>query len=49
MRPGLLIFRRPSDGDVLARLPDVIVRDTSGVKLAIDGQHELEAARKIKH
>lgn len=49
MRPGFLIFRRPSDRDTLAKLPGVIERDVSGVKFAIDGQHELEAARKVKH
>jgi hypothetical protein len=48
MRAGFLIFRRPSDQDVLRKLPGVIVRDVSGVKFAIDGQHELEAARKVK-
>jgi hypothetical protein len=48
MRAGFLIFRRPSDQDVLPRLPSVIVRDVIGVKFAIDGRHELEAARKLK-
>jgi hypothetical protein len=48
MRAGFLIFRRPSDQDVLHRLPGVIVRDTIGVKFAIDGRHELEPARKLK-
>jgi hypothetical protein len=48
MRAGFLIFRRPSDQDVLHRLPSVIVRDVIGVKFAIDGRHELEAARKLK-
>ena len=48
MRAGFLIFRRPSDQDVLHRLPSVIVRDVIGVKFAIDERHELEAARKLK-
>ena len=48
MRAGFLIFRRPPDRDVLHMLPSVIVRDVIGVKFAIDGRHELEAARKLK-
>jgi hypothetical protein len=52
MRPGYLIFSRPSHRGVLAALPGAIIRDArggSGIKFAIDGQHELEAARKVKH
>jgi hypothetical protein len=48
MSAGFLIFRRPSDQDALRKLPGVIVREASGVKFAIDGRHELEAARKVK-
>jgi hypothetical protein len=48
MRAGFLIFSRPSDQDVLRRLPGAIPRDKGDVKFAIDGRHELEAARKVK-
>lgn len=48
MRARYLIFMRPSDRDILAKLPGVIERDVSGGKFAIDGQHELQAARKVK-
>jgi hypothetical protein len=46
--PGFLIFRRQSDREVLARLPGRIPRDVGGVKFAIDGHGELEAARTVK-
>jgi hypothetical protein len=48
MRPAFLIFTRTSDWEVLARLPGAILRDKGDVKFPIDGQHELEAARKVK-
>ena len=48
MRPAFLIFTRTSDWQVLARLPGAIVRDKGDVKFPIDGQHELEAARRVK-
>jgi hypothetical protein len=49
MRPGFLIFSRTSDQDVLRRLPGAIPRDKGDVKFAIDGQHELDAARNVRH
>jgi TIR domain len=48
MRAGFLIFSRPSDQNVLRRLPGAIPRDKGDVKFAIDGRRELEAARKVK-
>jgi TIR domain len=48
MRPGFLIFSRPSDQGILRRLPGAIVRDKGDVKFAINGQHELEAARNVR-
>jgi hypothetical protein len=48
MRAGFLIFSRPSDRDVLARLPGAIVRAKGDVKFAINGQRELEAARLVR-
>jgi hypothetical protein len=48
MRPAYLIFDRVSDREVLAALPGAVVRDKGDVKFAIDGQHELKAARTVK-
>ncbi len=48
MRPGFLIFSRTSDQDVLRRLPGALVRAKGDVKFAIDGQHELDAARNVR-
>jgi hypothetical protein len=47
LRPGFLMFTRPSDWEMLATLPGAIVTGQY-VKFPIDGQCELEAARKVK-
>ncbi len=48
MCAAYLVFPRVSDREVLAVLDGAKVRDKGDVKFDIDGQHELEAARKVK-
>ena len=48
VRPGFLIFTRVSDQEKLAKLPGAYVRSGNGVKFAIEGNRELQAARLIK-
>jgi hypothetical protein len=48
VRPGFLIFTRVSDQERLARLPGALVRGGNGVKFAIDGKRELDAAGLVK-
>jgi hypothetical protein len=48
VRPGFLIFTRASDQKALAGLPGAHVRGGNGVKFAIEGKRELDAARLVK-
>lgn len=47
MRPGFLVFTRKSDREVLEAIPGAMASGAH-VRFPIDGNRELEAARKVK-